>query len=282
MKNFLKHLVIVFLLIAGMSAVTVYRIRDIQGDKTGNKTLWEELRDRYTKGEADTTFLKSSVAATTYVKVADGWQLRDSIYFEDEVDYMVGQTSLEKAVNAIAPYDYVFPIGATIYNVVNTLAYADGRDIYQLFYVEKTDTITAISWVQGTQGVYTADSYNGIALYSVNVASGLCTKIDSTANDGEIWKGAVNSLQTKALTKTNILTPGIYAVGFVYNSSAQTTAPTLANFAASTMDLTYINNMLPNAIKLCSRIGPTATNLKHTFNFSETSNYNAIPYVLLR
>jgi hypothetical protein len=100
----------------------------------------------------------------------------------------------------------------------------DAQAIYTQFYFFDTLEVTGVGFIQDTQGAYTADNYNGFAIYSVSGTT--YTYIDSTANDGDIWKTTANTSATRAFaTGPHTLNPGLYYVFLVYNSSAQTTAP---------------------------------------------------------
>jgi hypothetical protein len=101
-----------------------------------------------------------------------------------------------------------------------------GRSYFNAIYVNKEITITGATWFQSNQGVYTASNYNGIALYSES--SGTVTLVDSTTNDGNIWKAATTTWQQKAFAGgTRILQPGVYYLMALYNSSSATTSPSL-------------------------------------------------------
>ncbi len=62
-------------------------------------------------------------------------------------------------------------------------------------------------------------------------SGGTLTLVASTAVDGNIWKGAANTVQTVAFTTPYNAAAGVYFIGFVYSQSAQTTAPTLGSAA---------------------------------------------------
>lgn len=96
----------------------------------------------------------------------------------------------------------------------------------QSFYISKTTIVTGVRFIQRTQGVYAADNYNGIALYRLTGGTSL-SKVTETANNGDLWKGASYSLQTIPFTSAQTLTPGVYYVVGLYNSSSQTTAPNI-------------------------------------------------------
>ena len=101
----------------------------------------------------------------------------------------------------------------------------DNTSYWAVFIIRKPTLITGVRFVQRIAGVYTADNYNGLALYSYS--GGTMTKVRETVDDGDTWKGSSYSLKTKPFPTTYTAQPGIYFIGFVYNSSAQTTAPSI-------------------------------------------------------
>lgn len=135
---------------------------------------------------------------------------------------------------------------------VNTTAITmvDNR-IYLLPIVVKRDTIiTGVKFTNQTQGNYTADNNNKVGLYSYS--GGTLTLVASSTNDGNLWKGAANTLQTKAFTTPYLAVAGVYYVAMLYNQSAVTTAPALfgtnsfGTAAARTLDHTNSAKLLGN------------------------------------
>lgn len=117
-----------------------------------------------------------------------------------------------------------FPAGVTGYLNGGYTALTDGRAYYIPFNITKPTLITGVGFVQGdVQGNYTANNYNGFVLYSVSGTT--YTKIDSTTNDGNLWKVVPYTASSKAFTTTHTLNPGKYRIALVYNSSAETAAP---------------------------------------------------------
>lgn len=107
----------------------------------------------------------------------------------------------------------------------------DNRGVFTLFYIPEPVTITGVRFVLQTAGNYTGDNYNGFKLYSVGTAS--YTRIDSTANNADVWKAtAVTATDVPFVGGERLLQPGLYAVAFVYNQSAQTTAPAMYSTSA--------------------------------------------------
>lgn len=103
---------------------------------------------------------------------------------------------------------------------------------FNAYYLPVATTITGVKWYQVTKGNYTANNYNGVALYSYS--AGTLTLVASSTNDGTIW--STPSTQTwgsKAFSSTYSASAGIYFIGILYSSSAQTTAPALGQPASA-------------------------------------------------
>lgn len=101
---------------------------------------------------------------------------------------------------------------------------SDGIFFIQAIDIKKDTTITGITFDQVTQGVYTADNNNRLGIFSES--SGTITLVASCANDGDLWKNAAGFVN-KALSSPYSASAGNYYIGLLYNSSAQTTAPTI-------------------------------------------------------
>lgn len=86
-------------------------------------------------------------------------------------------------------------------------------------------TITGVKWIQATQGNYTANNYNGVALYTLS--GGTYTRVAQSTDDGNIWKASANTLSSKAFSSTYSASAGLYFIACLYCQSAQTTAPAL-------------------------------------------------------
>lgn len=112
-------------------------------------------------------------------------------------------------------------------------ALTDARIDFVAVYLPGAQTITGVGFFQGAQGNFTGDQTNSIALY--RYSGGTLTKVAESANNANIYKGTSNTWQRVAFSATYSATAGIYYIGFLYNQSAQTTAPTLgsANFSNS-------------------------------------------------
>jgi hypothetical protein len=104
-------------------------------------------------------------------------------------------------------------------------AMVDGRAYWCVVQIKDTTEITGVKYVLATQGSYTADNFNGVALYSVSGTT--YTRVAISADDGDTWKTAQYATGTKAFTSAYTAVPGIYYFAMVWNASATTTAPAI-------------------------------------------------------
>lgn len=123
------------------------------------------------------------------------------------------------------------PLGLSAANIVNVTALVDNSLNLIAVYLPLAATITGVQWFQGTTGNYTADNYNGVGLYTYN--AGTLTLVASSTDDGNIWKGSSNGWKSKAFTTPYDALPGIYFIAALYNTSAQTTAPSVGQNSSS-------------------------------------------------
>jgi hypothetical protein len=109
-------------------------------------------------------------------------------------------------------------------NILNaTIAQVSTQFAITAVYLPKAATITGVKWYQSVAGNYTANNYNGVGLYTYS--GGTLTLVASSTDDGNIWKATSNTWSSKAFSATYAAAAGLYFIGEVYNSSAQTTAP---------------------------------------------------------
>jgi len=160
------------------------------------------------------------------------------IYTTEEVDNLFTTIGTENPVmtemKQLGISVLSIPMGAyQLFGSNNTMA--GGRTNGSLIYFKKSTTVTGFKFFQKVQGDYTASSNNRIGLYSVNPATGALTAVvgGSTVNDGNLWKGTANSIQTKTLAAPISITAGLYAIISLYNSSSQVAAPDLYLFGAA-------------------------------------------------
>jgi len=186
-----------------------------------------------------------------------------------DVDYLQQDMSMvayQAMGSSIKGYNLTVPM----LSLINTsyAAIVSGYFLLYPIYIPKTTTITGVKWFQTVAGVYTASNYNGVALYSVS--GGTLTRVDSSANDGTIWKATSNTWGSKAFSSTYSAAAGIYYVGMVYSSSAQTTAP---GFGATTVgqNISTKNFDFTNSLKL-TFFQSAVTTLPSTITASSTNS----------
>ena len=168
-----------------------------------------------------------------------------------ELSYVKGVTSAIQTQISALPNDWI-PASAyqalgssiksvslsclSLTNLTTSGALTNQQIRFFAVYLAKAQTITGVKWMQLTAGNYTANNYNGLGLYSYS--GGTLTLVASSTNDGNIWKvSSTNTFQSKAFSSTYAAAAGVYYVGALYCSSAQTTAPGI--YAAVTGNATY-------------------------------------------
>lgn len=138
-----------------------------------------------------------------------------------------------------------------------TAALASGTVRFIAYYLPNAQTITGVKWWSSANASYTANNYNGVGLYSYS--GGTLTLIASSTNDGTIWSGAAsNSMGSKAFSQQIALSAGIYYIGLLYSSSAQTTAPSLGSAGVMTQTNMGSADFTNSARLLGSLISQTA------------------------
>ena len=143
-----------------------------------------------------------------------------TVGIEDD-DYMRIMRAMGSGIITQNPAGYLNDLG-------NGVALVDNQVHYLPILVKRDTTITGVMYGLQTAGSFTADNNNKIGLYSYS--AGTFTLVASTANNSTHWTGAGNSLKKIALTAPFAITKGVYFVAFLYNNSAQTTAPQLYGF----------------------------------------------------
>lgn len=88
------------------------------------------------------------------------------------------------------------------------------------------ETITGINYLISIAGDYTADAYNGVGLYTYS--AGIYTLVASSTNDGDIWKGTINTFHSKVFTTPYNAVKGLYYVAMLWCRSAVVAVPQIA------------------------------------------------------
>jgi hypothetical protein len=172
-----------------------------------------------------------------------------------EIGYLSGVTfPIQNQLNA-APYYAYQTLGSAaksvslttpnINNISVAAALVNNNARFVALYLPSASVITGVKWFVAALGVYTSNNYNGVGLYTISAGTLNC--VASSSNNGNIWSGSLQTVSTwtsQSFGSTYSAQPGIYYVGLLYNSSAQTTAPSLGggptsvNAAINSFDFT--------------------------------------------
>jgi hypothetical protein len=143
--------------------------------------------------------------------------------------------------------------------------------------IDSAQTVHGIKWYQSAQGVFTPNNENRVSLYSVDVSTGTLTLVASSTDDGTIWSTAASNTWTnKDFSSTYAASAGVYCIGFLYNSSAQTTAPAIGGFSVVNAAVWGVD--FPNSIKLSAVKGSVLTLPTSLTMASIVSTTSAIEY----
>lgn len=147
-----------------------------------------------------------------------------------------------KAYQAMGSTIVAQNIDGDISNGTSGATLTDGRIYFQAVYLPVATTLSGVKWYQVTAGSYTGDNENRIGLYSYS--AGTLTLVASSTNDANIWTATSGTIASKAFSSTYAAAAGLYFVAYIYNNSAQTTAPVLGiiNSASSINTVTDFTN----------------------------------------
>jgi hypothetical protein len=223
------------------------------------------------KANIDNPTFTTGAAGVTQTVGTNSTQLATTAFVFNNTDLAL------KTYQAMGSTIKAMNVGLNISNVAaGTQTLTDNRAHYVVVYLSTPQTITGVKLWQVAQGDYTADNFNGVALYSVS--GGTLTQRAVSINDGNIWKATAESMITKAFAASYAAPAGLYYIALVYNSSAQTTAPTLGGVASRTnlMAWDFTNNLFLSGTKTSTNTLPTPTIESNTI-----SVYSNIPFVAL-
>ena len=279
--------ILVFSLFSLFSIVSLSQTRIINGLLIGRKSSTTVLKiDSVSTNGTDIKFYKgarllNSISTDTIAFSSIGIYKADSNYqksgsYTSRYDFKTEPTrdNTLKMWKAFGSTMKFVPMCPLIANSNTTLV--DGRGYYSVYYLEDSITLTGFRYSLTTTGNFTGDNYNGIGLYSVSGAT--LTYITKTADDANVWKASANVLATKALPSPVVLAPGFYAVGMVYNNSAQTTTPVLQSYSSNVFCL---GQGFSNNWSLSSYLNAPQNDLSGTFSSTTFYNTNtAIPIIV--
>ena len=171
-----------------------------------------------TRIDARIKYTDSATMLTPYLRKADTASLSTRI-----VNSGLSMVQLYRRLGSATKS--IVPINGSIDLMGANFTMTDGNQWFYTFYLDRNDTLKGVRFFMRQQGVYTADNYNGVALYTMS--GGTLTLVDSSTNDGNIWKAAANAWSNKDFVTPYYATEGFYVISFISNWSAQTTLPIL-------------------------------------------------------
>jgi hypothetical protein len=144
--------------------------------------------------------------------------------------------------------------GQGVESITTTLNLVSGTHQTTYFDLSAPTTLNGVRWFQTVQGNYTANNFNGFAIYRYDAVNDTAYLVAQTANTGAIWQATANTWNTIDFTAPVNVQAGAFRIVAYYSSSAQTTAPALGSF--STVQNAAVFN-LPNTGRLSGRLTQT-------------------------
>lgn len=184
-------------------------------------TMTNGAQYRCTPGTDTITVNGSSFAGTAA-------QLRTKLM--DEVFYaLTTKSDIEKAIIAMGGSIFGQTVGLNVKTAITANSLASGAVRFEPIIASATGSATGLRFNVATQGVYTANNFNGVALYTYN--AGVLTQVAISADTPNAWTAAVGYLDIPFTAPIQINEGTLYFAVWMYSSSAQTTAPGLRGIA---------------------------------------------------
>lgn len=225
--------------------------------------------------------LRSNVQAQldSTVKYADGVALEAVTYTKAQVDSIAARRRGTTAFLQL--YGSAVKTTTVIASPASTSSATLIDNTLLLYALEKQPwpvICTSASWFQWTSGSYTADNENRIGLYKL--VGSTYTLVASIANDGNLWAATSNTAVSKTFTTpyTSTANEQLY-MGFLYNNSAQTTAPLLQGVNSGNTEW-FNKNFIGTTNHLVAQKSGVST-LPESFDASTTSRFNTMPLILI-
>jgi hypothetical protein len=185
----------------------------------------------------------------------------DSNLYVTPHDYNVGKDSCLSLLDTRATSannngltTKVWARGQAMESITTTLNLVSGTHQTTYFDLSAPTTLNGVRWFQTVQGSYTANNFNGFAIYRYDAVNDTAYLVAQTANTGTIWQATANTWNTIAFTAPVNVEAGAFRIVAYYSSSAQTTAPALGAF--STVQNAAVFS-LPNTGRLSGRLTQT-------------------------
>jgi hypothetical protein len=185
----------------------------------------------------------------------------DSNLYVTPHDYNVGKDSVLSLIDTRATSannngltTKVWARGQGVESVTLTAALVSGSHRVTYFDLSAPTTLNGVRWYQAVQGSYTANNFNGFAIYRYDAVNDTAYLVAQTANTGTIWQATANTWNTIDFTAPVNLEAGAYRIVAYYSSSAQTTAPTIGSAGNVVNGLVFL---LPNSGRLSGQLTQT-------------------------
>jgi hypothetical protein len=185
----------------------------------------------------------------------------DSNLYVTPHDYNVGKDSCLSLLDTRATSannngltTKVWARGQAMESITTTLNLVSGTHQTTYFDLSAPTTLNGVRWFQTVQGNYTANNFNGFAIYRYDAVNDTAYLVAQTANTGTIWQATANTWNTIDFTAPVNVQAGAYRIVAYYSTSLQTVAPALGSF--NTVQNAAVFN-LPNTGRLSGRLTQT-------------------------
>lgn len=122
----------------------------------------------------------------------------------------------------------------------NGMTVQDGTSFGGLITLHESVTLTGICFIQGTNGVLTADNNTKVALYKLHGRgnnNNIARRVAQSSNNAALFTGGANRFVKEPFTGTYAATPGRYFALVLANWSAVTTSPTVVGHTSLTSSI---------------------------------------------
>jgi len=159
---------------------------------------------------------------TGFVKASGTTISYDNSVYLTEDPAVLGQQAMGSTIKGICLAARSFR------DLVGGLQLVSGTLYLTTYYLAKSETITGVKFYQQTQGNFTANNFNGFALFTYS--AGVITRVAITANDGNNWKFTSGTTPAIPFTSPYSASSGLYFIGGIYsNTLTPTTVPIMGH-----------------------------------------------------
>jgi len=233
---------------------------------------WPAIRDTIT-ARFDNTSLTGIPTAPTAVAGTNNAQVANT---ESVISNLKARFDLLKKLGS----DIVgIPVAPEFTNTSSS-ALIDNVRMEVLVYVPNACTIHGIRFVMAVAGNYTPDNYNGIGLSTLSgINIHLVASTTNDTADPNMFEATANTIVTSTFSSSYSAAAGFYIVTFLYNSSAQTTAPSIigANTPQSAM---YSKTFFGTSVNMAASKTASSTIPSDTDTNTSVTN-GSCPYLLI-